>query len=68
VTRLLAAGVPTVVCAHRENIPEILRAACKHLGAKPPPDPSVRKAGFWVLQAGESTLAGRERYEVSARD
>ncbi len=68
VTRLLADGVPTVVCAHRENIPEILRAACKYLGAKPPPDPSVGKAGFWVLQAGESALAGSERYEVSARD
>ena len=29
------------------------------------PDPSLPKAGFWVLQAGESTLAGLERYAVS---
>jgi 8-oxo-(d)GTP phosphatase len=67
-TRLLATGVPALVCAHRENIPELLRAACEYLGAKPPPDPSVPKAGFWVLQAGESTLAGMERYEVPALD
>jgi hypothetical protein len=64
--RLLAAGVPTLVCAHRENIPELLRAACGYLHAKPPPDPSVSKTGFWVLQAAGSTLAGIERYEVSA--
>ena len=66
VARLLADGVPTLVCAHRENIPELLRAACEYLGAKPPPDPSLPKAGFWVLHAGERTLAGMERYAVSA--
>ena len=66
VTRLLADGVPALVCAHRENIPELLRAACEYLGAKPPPDPSLPKGGFWVLQAGESTLAGMERYGVPA--
>ena len=63
--RLLADGAPALVCAHRENIPDLLRAACEYLGAKPLPDPSLPKAGFWVLQAGESTLAGLERYAVS---
>jgi 8-oxo-(d)GTP phosphatase len=68
ITRLLADGVPALVCGHRENIPELLRAACEYLGAKPPPAPSVPKAGFWVLQAGTSTLAGMERYDVSSPD
>ena len=68
VARLLADGVPTLVCAHRENIPQLLGGACEHLGAKPPSDPSLPKAGFWVLQAGESTLAGLERYELPRPD
>ena len=68
VARLLADGVPTLVCAHRENIPQLLGGACEHLGAKAPSDPSLPKAGFWVLQAGESTLAGLERYELPRPD
>ena len=68
VARLLADGVPTLVCAHGENIPQLLGGACEYLGAKPPSDPSLPKAGFWVLQAGESTLAGLERYELPRRD
>ena len=66
--RLLADGVPTLVCAHRENIPQLLGGACEYLGAKPPSDPSLPKAGFWVLQAGERTLTGLERYELPRRD
>ena len=65
VTGLLADGVPTVVCAHRENIPEIVSVACRWLGAPPPEDPSLPKTGFWVLQAAESMLAGMERYDLS---
>ena len=68
VARLLADGVPTLVCAHGENIPQLLGGACEYLGAKPPSDPSLPKAGFWVLQAGESTLAGLERYDLPRRD
>ena len=68
VARLLADGVPTLVCAHRENIPQLLGGACEYLRARPPSDPSLPKAGFWVLQAGESTLAGLERYELPRRD
>ncbi len=68
VARLLADGVPTLVCAHGENIPQLLGGACEYLGAKRPSDPSLPKAGFWVLQAGESTLAGLERYELPRRD
>ena len=64
--RLLAAGVPTLVCAHRENIPELLALACDYLGAKLPAEPYLAKSSFWVLQAAESSLAGLERYDVSA--
>jgi 8-oxo-(d)GTP phosphatase len=65
VRRLLADGIPTVICAHRENIPDILAVACEYLNAPPPPDPSLRKSSFWVLQAAESMLAGMERYDLS---
>jgi 8-oxo-(d)GTP phosphatase len=65
VTGLLADGVPTVVCAHRENIPDILTVACRVLGAPPIEDPSLAKGSFQVLQAAETTLAGAERYDLS---
>ena len=65
VTRLVADGIPTVVCAHRENIPDILAAACRVLGAPPVEDPSLPKGSFQVLQAAETTLAGVERYDLS---
>ena len=62
---MLADGVPTLVCAHRENIPDILAVACRVLGAPPPEDPSLPKGSFRVLQAAETTLAGVERYDLS---
>ena len=62
---MLADGIPTVICAHRENIPDIMAVACEYLNAPPPPDPSLRKSSFWVLQAAESMLAGMERYDLS---
>jgi 8-oxo-dGTP pyrophosphatase MutT (NUDIX family)/phosphohistidine phosphatase SixA len=65
VRRLLADGIPTVICAHRENIPDIVAVACEYLNAPPPTDPSLRKSSFWVLQAAESVLAGMERYDLS---
>lgn len=64
ITRLVADGVPTVVCAHGENIPELLAATCDYLGARPPAEPSLPKGSFWVLQASEGRLAGVERYDV----
>ena len=63
--RIVADGVPTVVCVHRENIPVLLAAACERLGADPPADPSLPKGGFWVLQAGDGKLAGLERHDLS---
>ncbi|HYZ53810.1 MAG TPA: NUDIX hydrolase [Streptosporangiaceae bacterium] len=63
--RIVADGVPAVVCVHRENIPVLLAAACEHLGAVPPADPSLPKGGFWVLQAGDGRLVGLERHDLS---
>ena len=65
VTRLLMDGVPTVVCAHRENIADIVSVACHYLNAPPPEDPSLHKGSFWVLQAADSMLAGMDRYDLS---
>ena len=65
VQSLLADGVPTVICAHRENIPDIMSVACRYLGAPPPDDPALPKSSFWVLQAAETTLGGIERYDLS---
>lgn len=64
IRRVVAAGVPAVICAHRENMPSLLRDACTALGAPPPSDPSLAKAGFWVLHNAAGQLAGIERYEV----
>jgi 8-oxo-(d)GTP phosphatase len=66
--RVVADGVPAVVCVHRENIPVLLAAACERLGATPPADPSLPKGGFWVLhtgtaQAGRAELAAADRYD-----
>jgi 8-oxo-dGTP diphosphatase len=65
VTGLLTAAVPTLVCAHRENIPDILAVACRLLDAPPIEGPSLAKGSFQVLQAAETTLAGVERYDLS---
>jgi 8-oxo-dGTP pyrophosphatase MutT (NUDIX family)/phosphohistidine phosphatase SixA len=65
VRALLADGIPTVICAHRENIPDIMAVACQYLGAPPPEDPSLPKGSCWVMQAAESTLAGIDRYDLS---
>jgi 8-oxo-dGTP diphosphatase len=65
---LVAGGQPTVVCLHRENLPEALEAACAALGAPSavPEDPSLPKGGFWVVHAAAGELAGLERYEPLA--
>jgi 8-oxo-(d)GTP phosphatase len=62
---LVAAGQPTVVCLHRENMPGALAAACSALGAPSPvtvPGPSMPKGGFWVVHSAAGQLAGLERY------
>jgi 8-oxo-dGTP diphosphatase len=67
--RLLAGLVadrrPAVLCLHRENLPDVLAAACSALGAPAavPADPSLPKGGFWVAHIAVGELAGLERYE-----
>jgi 8-oxo-(d)GTP phosphatase len=53
---------PTVICAHRENMPLLLEAACRQLGAEVPPGPPLRKAEFWVLHRAGGKLAAAERH------
>jgi 8-oxo-dGTP diphosphatase len=65
IARVAADAVPAVVCTHRENLPSLMAAACQHLGATPPDDPSLRKGGFWVMQIGDGKLVGLERQELS---
>ena len=68
---LVAAGEPTVVCLHRENLPVALAAACSALGL-PSPSPSseterespLPKGAFYVVHVAAGELAGLERYEL----
>ncbi|HVS68141.1 MAG TPA: NUDIX hydrolase [Mycobacteriales bacterium] len=46
---LLGSHVPSVVCSQGKTIPGLVTSACASLGAKPPDDASVRKAGLFVL-------------------
>jgi len=62
VTAAVAADQPTVVCAHRENIPPLLAAACAAFGAAPPDGPALRKAGFWVLHSAGGALVAAEQH------
>ncbi len=61
-TELAAAGVPTVVCAHRENLPILLEAACSALGARPPRAAALPKGAFWVLQSAGGVLVSAEQH------
>jgi 8-oxo-(d)GTP phosphatase len=58
----VAAGRPTVICAHRENIPPLLAAASEALGATPPDGSALRKAGFWVLHSAGGALIATEQH------
>jgi 8-oxo-dGTP diphosphatase len=61
---LAAQGRPAVVCAHRENLPLLLAAACARLDARPPLGPPLRKGRFWVLHvAAGRTLTAAERHD-----
>lgn len=57
-----ADGRPAVICAHRENMPLLLEAACRQLGAEVPAGPPLRKAEFWVLHRAGGKLAAVERH------
>jgi 8-oxo-dGTP diphosphatase len=65
--RLAAADQPVVICAHRENLPLLLDAACDELGADHPPVDPLRKGEFLVLHRAHKKLAALERYDLGER-
>jgi 8-oxo-dGTP diphosphatase len=66
ITGLVTAGEPAVTCAHRENLPAMLRWACETLGAPVPAWRSLRKGAFWVLHVAEGRLISAERHDLSS--
>jgi 8-oxo-dGTP diphosphatase len=63
---LAVSGLPTLVCAHRENLPPIIDAAVTALGSSPPVGDPLRKSEFWVLHSAEAQLVAAERHGVLA--
>ncbi len=61
--QLAADEQPVVICAHGENLPMLVEAACAQLGALPPADRSLRKGEFVVLHRAAGKLAGIERHQ-----
>jgi 8-oxo-dGTP diphosphatase len=61
-----AAGQPVILCAHRENLPGMLAAACARLGAGVPAGRPLRKGAWRVLHTAAGRLAGTERHEVAS--
>jgi 8-oxo-dGTP diphosphatase len=59
---LAGSGIASVACAHRENLPRMLEAACAALGASPPRAAALPKGGFWVLQSAGGKLVGAEQH------
>jgi 8-oxo-(d)GTP phosphatase len=62
VARITAGGLPAVVCAHRENLPPLLAAACAALGTLPPVGAPLRKGDFWVLHVADGRVAAAEEH------
>jgi 8-oxo-(d)GTP phosphatase len=65
VADIVHAGQPAVICAHRENLPPMLTAACAALGAQPPDNLPLGKAGFWVLHTAGGRLAATEQHDAA---
>jgi 8-oxo-(d)GTP phosphatase len=65
VPRIIADGLPAVVCAHRENLPPLLAAACAALGTDPPAGNPLHKGGFWVLHVADGRLAAAEQHNLA---
>jgi len=63
VADIVHAGQPAVICAHRENLPPLLTAACAALGAPAPAGLPVGKAGFWVLHTAGGRLVAAEQHD-----
>jgi len=61
---IAADGTPAVICAHRENLPLLLDAACAAVRSAPPEGPALRKGGFWVLHSAAGTMVSAEHHHV----
>ena len=59
---------PTLICAHRENLPVMLDAAMAALGARPDrsPAPPLAKGSFAVLQSADGALVSAERHDLAS--
>ena len=62
VAELATTDQPVIICAHRENIPVLLAAACIALCASGPASTQIRKSEFLVLHRAAGVLAALERY------
>jgi 8-oxo-(d)GTP phosphatase len=64
---VLAAETPTILCAHRENLPGLITGAAAALGAELPPGSAgqLPTAGFCMLHLAAGKLAAAERYGLS---
>ena len=61
---LARAGEPVIICAHRENLPAMIEAACAALHARPPGGPPLDKGSFVVLQSDGGVLRSSERQDL----
>jgi 8-oxo-dGTP pyrophosphatase MutT (NUDIX family)/phosphohistidine phosphatase SixA len=66
VAEIVAAGQPTVICAHGENLPALLTAGCAALGTSPPEGPKLPKSAFWVLHTANGALIATELHSALA--
>jgi 8-oxo-(d)GTP phosphatase len=61
-------GQPTVFCAHRENLPRLLAAAARELGAPTATvdgHDTLPTAGFWVLHCADGRFVAADSYDLS---
>jgi 8-oxo-(d)GTP phosphatase len=66
VTGLVTAGEPVVICAHRENLPAMLRWICESLGAPVPAGPPMRKGAFRALHVADGRLISAEQHSLKS--
>jgi 8-oxo-dGTP diphosphatase len=66
VTALVTAGEPVVICAHRENLPAMLRWICESLGAPVPAGPPMRKGAFRALHVAGGRLISAEQHSLKS--
>jgi 8-oxo-dGTP diphosphatase len=62
--KLVGEGEPVAVCAHRENLPALLAAACEQLGVPVPAGPPLPKGGFWILHTAAGRLVSAEQHHL----